>query len=544
MAKQIAKTKYLEVAVYWGGNELGRYIKPFASCRGVSAGKGIFSNIRSKVWPRWDDLEIFSHSRSGLILNPNLPWDGVIADAEGVHLIGSLRPQKKIMAITSQSSGSLRLDELTVLFRIGPKSLAKRSPAVKQSRRLASPLAFIAERREEWFSLTLGALSAAIILGAAAWSLSTRPIDNYTSLDDLPDENLLPFISQFYLATAPNIIQSGLDRFHYTRSVWNFYSALASTLGFGADSPGNSQLFPSTVDYYKNLSQDQSVAIRNAESAQSKKLSHSLNRGPVLSIPTVRGESLDGRTQRIFDKIGIVAQNADELVGKRSAVAEKFESDIGYKFEERKERNQTQEAFAKISAGFMGVESDDKMQAKQALDSAARAALIQSRVFGRERLVFGVRECCSAPAGSPLTQDGLTWIQPDLAGTSESSLSEFKASTWGTAGHKSGVSINEPKSGKVDPAGVEKTVAAGRYQLRLCYEMALRRNKMANGSMEWKWIIDSKGRASRLDLISSSINDEDLVRCVREKIASWHFPSPVGGSVEVRYPFEFSKDKG
>jgi hypothetical protein len=267
------------------------------------------------------------------------------------------------------------------------------------------------------------------------------------------------------------------------------------------------------------------------------------SRGPIISIPTVRGESLDGRAQRIFDKISILSESSDELAKKRVETAEKFNADVGYKFEERKEADKTQEAFAKISQGFLGVESDDKMQERTAKDAAANAATIQLRTYGKDRLLFGRRECCHPPAGMPLTQDGVTWLQAQLNKDDDASLSELKASTWSSIEAKRGLSLGDHQAGQVDPTSVE-TVTAGRYQLKLCYEMALRRNKSAGGAMEWRWTIGSDGRASDLNLIRSSIRDDELVKCVREKIASWRFPRPEGGTVEVRYPFEFSRDKG
>lgn len=544
MATQHIKTKYLEVAVSWGGSELGRFVTPFTKCRGVSAGRGLFNNIRSRVWPRWDDLEILMKSRSGLILNPNLPWDGTIYDGSEVHVLNSSRPQRKIISIGQTTTGTLRLEDMTVMIKVGARKSSPSSKIVKKAGYAAAPLSLIADLRSDGVALCLGALGSMIICASIWWSLDNRPTGTYEKITDLPQDRLSAFLAHSYLSSAPNIIQSGLDRFKFVRSVWSYYTDLSLVAGFGESSGTGKQIFQSTKDYYGKLLTDQSVQLENSESSQQKKISASSSRGPIISIPTIRGESLDGRAQRIFDKIAILSESSDQLAKRRVEVAEKFATDVGYKFEERKEADKTQEAFAKISQGFLGVESDDKMQERTAKDAAAQAAAIQLRIFGKEKLLFGKHACCEQPAGMPLTQDGITWLPAELNKADGASLSELKASNWASSDGKKGLSIADSKAGQVDPANVEKTVTAGRYQLKLCYEMALRRNKTAGGAMEWRWTIGSDGRASDLNLIRSSIRDDELVRCVRDKIASWRFPRPEGGTVEVRYPFEFSRDKG
>lgn len=543
MSTQHNKTKYIEVAVSWGGSELGRFEAPFTRCRGVSAGRGLLNNIRSRVWPRWDDLDILIKSRNSLILNPNLPWDGVIDDGSEIHVLNSTKPQRKIISITQATTGTLRLEDMTIMIKVGAKKVIRRSKIVKKSGYAAAPLSLIADFRSEGGALFFGALGSLIICGSIWWSLDNRPTETYEKITDLPQESLSGFLSHSYLSSAPNMIQSGLDRFKFVRSVWSYYTDLSLVLGFAESSGTGRQIFQSTKDYYGKLRSQQLTQLENSESSQQKKLSESPSRGPVISIPTVRGESLDGRAQRIFDKIAILSESSDQLVKKRIETAEKFAADVGYKFEERKEADKTQEAFAKISQGFLGVESDDKMQELAAKDAAAQAAATQLKKYGKDRLVFGRRQCCQQPAGMPLTQDGLTWLRAELNKGDGASLSELKASNWVSIDAKRGLS-GDAKAGQVDPAGVEKTVTAGRYQLKLCYEMALRRNGTSDGAMEWRWIIGSDGRASDLNLVRSSIRDDELVRCVRDKIASWRFPRPEGGAVEVRYPFEFSRDKG
>lgn len=544
MTRLQKKNAWIEVVVLWGGSEIGRCQKLLAKCSRVTAGKGIFTTIRSRVWPRWDELEILVKSRNGLILNPKLPWQGVITDSEGVHILHPTKEPRKIIGISGDTTASLRLDDMSIMIRCGDRRLQKSVVVKHKAGYRGSFLSLVADSGSEWASLAIAVVASSILIGSIWWALGNRPLGTFSQVDDLPEKKLLPFIGQSHLSTAPNILQTHLDRFEFVKSVWNFYSDLTLILGFGKDPGKNAKSFDTTIEYYESLSDSQKKSLNAAEKAQEKKLISSPGRGPFISIPTVRGESLDGKALRIFDKISVLRKSADGLAERRVQVAEQFNSDIGYKYEPKKEDGGTQRAFAKISAGFLGVESDDKMQSRQASESAARAAIVQSKIFGKDHLRFGPSNCCDRPVGAPLTQDGFTWLKPKLNKADDTTFSDFGARSWASAPIEPTKEGSEIKGTSLNPVLIEKTVSAGRLQIRMCYELALQRNQLARGSMEWRWVIDNEGRASDLNLIKSSIKDEKMVKCVRDKIASWRFPRPERGAVEVRYPFEFTRDKG
>lgn len=534
---------FLHVSVYWGGAELGSFSKPLARAGGVTAGKGFLADIKSVIWPRWDNLEIVRKTKSGLILNPNVPWDGVISTARGTHVLHALKPTRKIFEISAGTSASLRLDDMSIAIRVGPvhKLAEKRLPPAKGYR--ASPFSMLADRPIEWTVLAVAFIAAGIIALSARSTLKSRDNDTFNGLAELPAVNLLPFISQKHLAEAPNVIQFSLDRFDYVHNVWRYYTEFARTLGFGEPQSEKPLLFESVASEYKQLLSDQLATIKSAEARQVSEIKATSPRRGLISVPTVKGESIDGKVLRILDKISLLSAASQEIATKRINVSETFEKDLGL-VKEEKEEKPSNEAFEKIAQGYLGIESDDKMQASLAKSSAARAALSQIDLFGEDRLRFGAVDCCDKPAGAPLNQSGLTWLSPsDSYGGEPLTVATLKVSTWGSP-TSDNPRIEEPMAGKLAPALVERTISAGRYQLRLCYELALRRNQALKGSMEWRWQIDTQGRISNLDLLQTSIKDDELVRCVYDKIANWKFPKPKGGSVEIRYPFEFSRDKG
>jgi hypothetical protein len=538
-----SQEKYLHVSIFRGGALVGSCSRPFSKRRPVTAGKGRSCEIRSVIWPLWDDLEVILATKSGLLLNPQIPWDGVLQSDSTVHVLGTSTKRNSSFPITSTTSASLRYEDLSVAIRVGPKIRFSDIPVKRHSGYMASPLTFIADSAQEWTAIGIAAAASAVIFLFALSTLVKRPYDHYAHALELPAERLLPFISHRFLTEAPNILQDGLDRLDLIRSVWVFYSDLASVVGFGLPPAKVGPLFPSTIGLYEKLRNEQEEILDTASVRQQAQVDKLESSRSILSVPMVTGESLDGRVGRVFDKIEVLMNSSDALADRRVVVAAQFMNDIGYTFDARKGTSATSDNFKKISESFQGIQSDDKEQFAQAKAAGAKAALLQMDIFGSDRLQFGLSNCCYPVVGAPLVQDGLVWLAPDFTKHGNGDLSFLKASTWGTPVREV-PKIIEPLAGHIEPAEVERTVAAGRYQLRLCYEIALRRNQATKGSMEWRMRIDSRGLVSMVDLLTNSLKDDEFVRCIHDRIATWKFPKPRGGSVEVRYPFEFSRDKG
>ena len=538
-----SQEKYLHVSIFRSGALVGSCSRPFSRRRAVTAGKGRFCEIRSVIWPLWDDLEIILNTKNGLLLNPQIPWDGVLQSDSTVHVLGTTTKRNSYFPITSTTTASLRYEDLSLAIRVGPQSRPSEIPVARRTGYMASPLTFIADSMQEWTAIGVAAAASAVICMFALATLVSRPNEHYPNLLEIPAERLLPFISHRFLGEAPNILQDGLDRLDLIRSVWIFYSDLASVVGFGVAPEKVGPLFPSTVQQYEKLRAEQGKILDAAAVRQQAQVDVLESARTILSVPMATGESLDGRVGRVFDKIEVLMSSSDALANRRVVVAANFLNDIGYNFDPRKGASKTTDNFRKISESFQGIQSDDKEQFAQAKAAGAKAALQQIDIFGKDHLQFGLSNCCFSVVGAPLVQDGLVWLAPDFTKPGNGELSFLKASTWGTP-EREVPKIVEPLAGHIDPSEVERTVAAGRYQLRLCYEIALRRNQATKGAMEWRVRIDSRGLVSVVDLLTNSLKDDEFVRCIHDRIATWKFPKPRGGSVEVRYPFEFSRDKG
>jgi hypothetical protein len=252
--------------------------------------------------------------------------------------------------------------------------------------------------------------------------------------------------------------------------------------------------------------------------------------------------------QRILNKLAIVSESAKDLNETRVIQAASFKKDPGYEGGPGSDDGQDDalaEFSRKLGESFRKQLSDDKQQAFEAESLAAAASVKQLNLFGEQHLKLGAVDCCEPILG---IKAGVTPVYYQFDNAFESSnekIAALKSSIWGAPSDpERTMKIIEPVSGVIDSNAVEKAIASGRYQLQLCFELALRRNQSTKGNMEWSWRVDTRGAISNIYLMSSSIKDEELTHCVRKRIAGWKFPKARGGSVEIRYPFEFMRDRG
>ena len=95
-------------------------------------------------------------------------------------------------------------------------------------------------------------------------------------------------------------------------------------------------------------------------------------------------------------------------------------------------------------------------------------------------------------------------------------------------------------SGELDPAMVANYVRLQLANVKACYESALKTDRMLVGRIDAHWTIDVDGVARNVAVLSDSTMQTSAVAdCVRALIEEWRFPKPLGGSVEVSFPFVF-----
>lgn len=163
----------------------------------------------------------------------------------------------------------------------------------------------------------------------------------------------------------------------------------------------------------------------------------------------------------------------------------------------------------------------------------------------------------SAPSGRALASLG----NIDKAGgdwSTESNSKGIKISTKGLGGGNSISGIGNLKGGKVGQGGVgliedESEVVGGldreeiaNYiktqlgQILYCYERQLSANKELFGKVSVKFTISGTGQVEAQAINDSTLKNNNVEGCMLNKIATWKFPAPKGGTkVIVTYPFLF-----
>jgi hypothetical protein len=115
----------------------------------------------------------------------------------------------------------------------------------------------------------------------------------------------------------------------------------------------------------------------------------------------------------------------------------------------------------------------------------------------------------------------------------------------GTGGRVRGRVRRAPKraisatGGILDRGAIQKVVNAHMAAIQRCYEVQLLKNPGLAGKIVFDWVIALSGGVSSARQASSSMRSPAVATCILSVIRGMRFPSPVGGSVQVRYPFVF-----
>ena len=83
-------------------------------------------------------------------------------------------------------------------------------------------------------------------------------------------------------------------------------------------------------------------------------------------------------------------------------------------------------------------------------------------------------------------------------------------------------------SGGLSKETIQKTFKQKLTAIELCYQKALEKKPNIQGEATFQLMIDSKGRVTKVNLVSSKLNDKNLEQCIIQKIKELTFPAPEG----------------
>jgi TonB family protein len=94
-------------------------------------------------------------------------------------------------------------------------------------------------------------------------------------------------------------------------------------------------------------------------------------------------------------------------------------------------------------------------------------------------------------------------------------------------------------TGILDSAEVNKVVKSRLTAIKMCYEKALKQNPTLEGKLSVQFTIGTSGRVTSASIKADTLGNPDVASCVLDKVKTFAFSKPEGGSVEYVFPFVF-----
>lgn len=474
-------------------------------------------------------------------------WEGFCTSkGELIDIVRTDKGRREI-PLHKGDYASICYEDLRVMVRIGPRRVAAKAPAkgTKSGYRRGLINHFFPTIEEKRMTL-VGLMVASVIVGGFLFGLAKRPVVKPTRFDEITDTYMLPFVAPDHLRHGPEALQDNLDRRQLARSVIDYYQATTAIL-MGWEGGDARYLQPTSIELYQRLHAD-AAALRAEKFRRQEevdRLQEMKSAAAIVAVPAVQGESMTGGMLRAIDKVVVMHQSFADILAAKREVGHAFSKDPEYSYDEYKSVNASKnekaaEYLSKIRP--WGRTPDEELMYREAEALAVVAARQQRKLTASRG---------SHPTSTPQPiglGEGARFASFAYAvdfRLADEKLAKLEASEYGTAQPASGrATVREPLVGEIERDLIERFIQQHKFQLQLCYELALKRNELASGMMEWRWRIDSRGTISEIALVSSSIRDQRMTQCIRDKIAQWRFPRPRRGSVEISYPFEFAPSRG
>jgi hypothetical protein len=158
--------------------------------------------------------------------------------------------------------------------------------------------------------------------------------------------------------------------------------------------------------------------------------------------------------------------------------------------------------------------------------------LARLRAIGFVALILGACACATPQPPLPAPAPALPPPIPSGAKRLADSIAcESEATRPGTA-----------PTGHLDKEAIEAVVSAHLGELRRCHDAIQAIHPATEGRVMARFAIAPSGIVQSSCLVTSSMNDATLDRCVVERLLGWTFRRPEGGGwVVVNRPFVFGR---
>lgn len=497
-------------------------------------------------------LDILEMRQSACRLMVDPSWKGFYSHKGRFFILEEISAGPSEIELTVGDYASIIRGDLRILVRL---DFVKKSRSLKQSSSIKAlkhdwrnPFTrHFLSSREEYIASGIAAFAATILVGSFCLGLGSRNPHRPTTVNEIKDKYMLSFLAPEHIESAPETLQEKLQRKSFLQSVTRYYQSFIRLIN-NSGSYDRNLLLPTSVAMFEKLklATEESLhsKIKNQKSVDNEQAN--LKDVATLTIPGVLGQSLAGKMLQTNDKIGIIRTASElNLAAKRHLIND-FSKDDPYDYENYRniQRQDTKppvpDAIKQIHVwGHTNAEDVMYLEAKSL---AAAAQSLQSKRFSKISHSGLLTEADAKPIELPAGTKYASFLSDLDFFLVDEKFDEIQAEEFGTP--RKVTKSQENLTGEIDPSLIENYIKQNRYQLQLCYELALRRDEEAAGTMEWRWRIDTRGLISDISLVTSAIKDQPMIQCIHRKIATWRFPRPRYGSVEVSYPFDFNPSKG
>lgn len=530
------------VEVHQNGELLSKTSRPFTKRGSINLTSDPDGELTAPFYALPTDIRILKITKRGVEVDLDPNWEGFTTFEGKIEDINSDRKSAYTHIMKKGDYGSIAYNDLRVLIRIGKERQTRMVQQTTNREYRGSSLDLWFGGRQDLKFLGVGLVSSLWFMGGFVLGLLKKPDDRPRGFIDLRNEYTLPFIHPKHLRNVPESLQVRYDRLVPIRSAMEFAKGFTDTLlgydGLKSNNQAQHPVFLESRQHYRNLyrqlGDDIDTILAKRENLEGRILND--RRNALVALPYVMGESFRGSLLRLEDKLNIWHQNAQLTLELRKKVTQEFTSDRHYDFNEYR---QTVEP-TKVQL-FKSEPTDEEAMYKEVEQLARFAEDHQKRIVKYREPVVPVTVDNSSPLVVSADSSFLSLIEQGSFRNFNEKVSQIQASIFDPDKPKI---VREPLIGTLDPKLIEQTIARYRFELQLCYELALRRNQQTVGAMEWQWHLDTQGQVYDIDLVKSSISDSKMIDCVRGKIANWKWPRPQKGSIQISYPFLFKPAKG
>ncbi len=495
--------------------------------------------LTAPFYPLPCDIPLLKITDRGVELDLDPQWSGFTTCDGKIENVSSERKAAYTHIMKRGDFGSVSYNDLRILIRIG-REHASQKAAVRHTREYrGSVLEFWWGR--EFTGLWVGLVSGGILMGGFIYGLKLRPDDRPKNFIELPDEYTLPFIHPLHLSQGPESQQADYDRKRMIISAVAFTEDFVSVaLDLSPErSDLKSPILNSAMEIYAQRRDDDAVKAKAARAIRSSREDQQLAdaRNGLIIVPVIEGEALNSKLLRVQKSMEKWYASTAFVRKLRERTTAEFAQDPGYDFKEYKNiEKDSGKAIAPYQSSF-----DETAMYSDAESLAAKAE--------RERAEIKKLRSSFSPLlpeqSRPITLAADSDITLRISGRQFNEINRkidgIIASLFDPTKPKK---IKEPMIGSLDPRLIQKTIERSRFELQLCYELALRRNQEAQGLVEWRWHLDTQGQISEMELVESNISDGKMMSCIREKLSRWNWPKPQKGSIQISFPFYFKPSKG